>query len=45
MEKLKKLKDLHDDGFLTDEEYARRKNEIIDAMMVRRALEHAEVGG
>jgi hypothetical protein len=35
MERLKKLKDLYDDGFLTDEEYARRKNEIIDAMMVR----------
>ncbi len=26
--------DLHADGFLSDDEYARRKNEIIDSMLV-----------
>lgn len=33
MEKLQRLKDLYEDGYLTEDEYSRRKNEIIDSML------------
>jgi hypothetical protein len=38
MEKLQRLKALFDDGVLTEDEYNRRKNDIIDAMLVRDAV-------